>query len=237
MIVSLTGLRLAGLRLALGMAALVGCRASVSKDVANSPPSERPSTAAANVAPRPKAAEKLVPDANPAWTPDRLRAFVLETTAIADKAAKKAYETFDEKQIAGECWGDTAPRLVKAADVVPVLAQRLEGRALQCYLASYFGCRIGDWLARAGIDQFGPGAVPFTKSKVTIVEQAPDRVVADFVEAEAVDVKSNGELNREKVGDNIAFKLKSRYVLTRDARGTWRISDRQPSFPSWECRE
>jgi hypothetical protein len=230
-------LRPARLRLLLGLLALAGCRPSASKDATNPPPTERPSPVAPVATPKPVATEKPAPDNHAAWTPDRLRTFVLETTAIADNASAKAYETFDEKQIAGECWGDTAPRLVKAAEVVPLLAQRLEGRALQCYLASYFGCRIGDWLARAGIAQFGPGAVPFTKSKVTIIEQSADRVVADFVEAESTDVKTNGELSRDNVGDKVDFKLKSRYILSRDAQGTWRISDRQPSFASWECRE
>jgi hypothetical protein len=234
--------RLAGLRLLVGLLALAGCRFGT-KDTTNAPTAERagtvtPSATEARPAPRPGVAATPGSNDSPAWTPDRLRTFVLETTAIADKAVDKAYKTFDEKQIAGECWGGIeAPRLIKAAEIVPLLAQRLEGRALQCYIASYFGCRIGDWLARAGLAQFGPGAVPFTRSKVTIVEQTPDRVVADFIEAETVDVKSNGELDKEKVGDDVDFKLSSRYTLSRDARGVWRISDRVPSFPSWECRE
>ena len=30
---------------------------------------------------------------------------------------------------------------------------------------------------------------------------------------------------------------KSRYTLTRDDKGVWRIADRVPSFKEWECRE
>jgi hypothetical protein len=222
------------------VAALLGCRADGARK-APRPPVSPPATEApiaakkASVAPTPAAAPE------PTWTPARLRTFVLETTALADRAVKQAYEHFDESQIAGECWGGPAPRLVKAGAVVPLLAERLEGRALRCYLASYFGCRIGDWLARAGVAQFGPGGVPFNRSKVAIVQQTPDRLVADIVEAEATEVLSNGELDKDKVGekngDDADSKFKSRYTLSRGADGKWRISDRVPSFESWECRE
>jgi hypothetical protein len=218
------------------VAALLGCRADGTRETPRPPVAEAPSAAnKTSIAPTAAAA------AEPAWTPARLGTFVLETTALANRVVELAYEHFDESQIAGKCWGGPAPRLVKANAVVPLLAQRLEGRALKCYLASYFGCRIGDWLARAGVAQFGPGGVPFNKSRVTIVQQTADRVVADVVEAEATDVSSNGELDKDKVGeksgDDADSKFKSRYTLAKGADGKWRISDRVPSFESWECRE
>jgi hypothetical protein len=46
----------------------------------------------------------------------------------------------------------------------------------------------------------------------------------------------DGELNKEETGEQIEFAIHPRYTLHRDARGVWRIADRQPTFRDWECR-
>jgi hypothetical protein len=171
------------------------------------------------------------------WTPQTLRKFLVETTLMVRNAVTAAYKKYDPDQIAGTCYdGQQATKLVRASEIVPSLSERLEGKALQCYLASYFGCRVGEWLARAGVAQTGPAAVPFTRSKVKIISQTPDRVVAELTEAETAEVRSDGTLGEDATGPGDE-SLKSKYTLVRDGKGVWRISLREPSFDDWECRE
>ena len=56
-------------------------------------------------------------------------------------------------------------------------------------------------------------------------------------EAEFNMVMTGGNLDPAQADGKTEFLFKSRYTLTRDAKGVWRISDRVPSFKEWECRE
>jgi hypothetical protein len=177
--------------------------------------------------------------AEPAWTPERVNSFVVEV----DQAAQKlAYEVASkiakdpERKLLGSCYDEPAADLGPASAIVPQLEQRLTGAALDCYLATYFGCRVGDRIASAGVAQHGPGGAPFRGAKVTLVEASADQVVADVDEADYNDVLDGGRLNKDETGDMTSFGIHSRYTLSRDGAGTWRISDRKPSFKEWECR-
>jgi hypothetical protein len=77
--------------------------------------------------------------------------------------------------------------------------------------------------------QGGPGGSPFRQAKVTIVQQTagPRGRLHEVID---------GELNKEETGEQIEFAIHSRYTFHRDARGVWRIADRQPTFRDWECR-
>jgi hypothetical protein len=139
-------------------------------------------------------------------------------------------------QSTGECYGDSAFPIGLATEIVPVLETRLTGQALRCYVASYFGCRMGDWIASAGVSRDGgPRALSFNESRTTILEQTPDRIVAQMSEAPS-DMVLQGKVIKDADGKT-EHKHSSRYTLTRDAKGVWRISDRIPSFKEWECRE
>jgi hypothetical protein len=76
----------------------------------------------------------------------------------------------------------------------------------------------------------------FAQSKVKIITQEPDRVVAELTEAESSEVRSDGSLADGSAGPD-DDSLKSRYTVVRDGKGVWRISQREPSFDGWECRE
>jgi hypothetical protein len=203
------------------------------------------------------------------WTPDRVREFVLKAHLDIEKFSGELLlprVTGKERQeTMGTCFGDQpAFALAKTTVVLPRLRQYVTGRALQCYLSTYFGCTIGQWVASAGIALEGaPAMVPFTRSKVTILEQRLDRVVADVVEADRDDVNTHGVLRRPEPelfdpnepnrkyskeelraiqasrdyseAEIAEYTEKSRYTLSRDAAGVWRISDRRPTW-QWECR-
>jgi len=203
------------------------------------------------------------------WTPDRVRAFVLkahtDTQDLRRELLLPRFMRNEPVRDMGTCFGDNAAvALAKTSVIVPRLREYLTGLALQCYLSTYFGCTIGDWVAYAGMAAEGaPDMVPFTRSKVTILEETRDRVVADVIEADALDVTLNGilrlpepelvdpnepdrkysaeerraiEASRDVSEAQMAeYKQKSRYTLSRDSAGVWRISDRQPTW-QWECR-
>ncbi len=172
------------------------------------------------------------------WTPERVRAFVLEVHLSIEKVVDDLTKKRDRSKIIGECFdGEPAGALAKTGEVLPLLEKKITGTALPCYLASYFGCTVGAWIGRAGMAKIGPGFVPFTRSRVTIVEQTPERVVADVIEAD-INVVIHGEIDRGQISEKTeaTLKEKSRYTLTRGAAGVWRISDRQVSFDEWECR-
>jgi hypothetical protein len=171
----------------------------------------------------------------PAWTPERVREFVVDTEQLVYKLRSKQLEKHGGAQAKGECYGEAAYPLGQISEIVPALETRLTGHALRCYLASYFGCRMGDSVASAGISLDGPRAVSFNESRTTILEQTADRIVAQMSEAPS-DMVLLGKLTKEADGKT-EHKHSSRYTLTRDAKGVWRISDRIPSFKEWECRE
>jgi hypothetical protein len=221
------------LPLLVGLLCLQACRRDTPPPAATAPPPAAPSSPAA-----PPAAIPAPPAAAVPWTPERVRELVLGVHLSIEKVVDDLTRKRDRAKILGECYGgESAGALAKTADVLPLLEQQITGPALPCYLASYFGCTIGEWIGRAGIAKVGPGFVPFTRSRVTIVEQTPERVVADVIEAD-INAVIDGEINRAEISEKIeaTLKEKSRYTLTRDPGGTWRISDRQPSFNDWECR-
>ena len=173
----------------------------------------------------------------PAWTPERVRQFVVDTEKLAFGLRDKLLEKHMNAQSTGECYDDSAFPIGLATEIVPVLETRLTGQALRCYVASYFGCRLGDWIASAGVSRDGgPRRVSFYEARSTILEQTPDRIVAEVGEAPSDDV-DHGKLSPRKEDGKSEFNDKSRYTLIRDEKGVWRISDRIPSFKEWECRE
>jgi hypothetical protein len=185
---------------------------------------------AATGASEPAAVKQTAAPASPSgrWSPERVRGFLLgiqQLIAADIERAKKTYKGSDE---IGECYGEAAVRYLKAAEVLPRLQTRLTGRALECYVASYYGCRIGEWLAVAGVASNGPSHIVYQKSSVKIVQQSSDRVVADVTEAN-YEALAQGNVDRRD-------QSHSRYTLIRDAQGVWRVSDRTPAFEQWECR-
>jgi hypothetical protein len=173
-----------------------------------------------------------------AWTADRVRGFVLETHQLMDRQVRNAYKTFDGRKAMGQCYGEPAKGLVKTAVVLPALEPRLQGKALQCYLSSYFGCRVGDWLAVAGVALRGPSHAPHADSAVKLIEQTTEKVVAEITEV-STDLLRAGVLDKSRIpaGQNIKdFNVQTRYILARDAKGAWRIAEREPASGDWECR-
>lgn len=140
-------------------------------------------------------------------------------------------------QVIGTCFGDRpATKSVKVSEVQREVAQYATGPAAQCYRASYFGCTIADWIARAGLAQSGPAFGPSSESKIVIVEQTRNRVVADVFEQDDRLIDPDGRIDKDMAGvPPPAFTPKSRYTITRGADGHWRIFDRKPNF-AWECR-
>ncbi len=117
------------------------------------------------------------------------------------------------------------------------------GGALACYLGNYLGCFDGEWLASRCPTRYRPAGLPFKRSKVTIVEQTADRVVAEVGEVvytevfQGVPMVSQGEdeLSRPFTDAEIAaVKDWSRYTIVKGKDGVWRISDRKTSY-GWFC--
>jgi hypothetical protein len=89
---------------------------------------------------------------------------------------------------------------------------------------------------------------PFTHSKVTIIEQTAERVVADVTETTYPQYSSCGNycagVPLSGHGDGVvrpftdaevaAVKTSSRFTITLGTDGQWRITDRKPSF-EWAC--
>jgi hypothetical protein len=130
-----------------------------------------------------------------------------------------------ERRVLGTCFGGRqAWYLAKREEVLRGLGAWVTGPAVQCYVATYFGCSIGDDIGIAGLAMpGGPLREPWDGSKVTIIEQTRDRIVAEVTESSEPD------------GDPADTAHHSRFTLVRDAAGTWRIWDRQVT-QEWECR-
>jgi hypothetical protein len=176
--------------------------------------------------------------ATAAWTAERVLSFVRETHELIDREVRRAYKSFDGRRSMGQCYGEPAKGLIKAAAVLPVLETRIQGKALQCYVASYFGCRVGDWLAVAGVALRGPSHLPTADAPVKLIEQTADRVVAEVTELSS-DVLKAGALDKSKIpaGQSLeTFQVQTRYTFARGPRNTWRIADREPAAGDWECR-
>jgi hypothetical protein len=178
------------------------------------------------------------PASNVAWTPATLRKFLFATENSLEWFAARAAQG-KPNVVLGECYGEQAVKTIKVSDAVAELQQRFAGKALRCYLATYLGCRIGEWIGMAGEARYLDKPIAFNGSKVTFVSQTAGRVVADVTEADPQDVLDDGNLNPETVDGKHEYgdSLRSRYTLERDSRGIWHITDRQPNWEGWECRE
>ena len=175
------------------------------------------------------------------WTPDDVLTFV----SNIDHAMELLNAQQDERahpRLTGTCRGFPVDGAIERSRVVSLLRPVLAGKALNCYLATYLGCDVKGWIARPMASVVGAELKPFNRSKVTIVEKTPDRVVADVTELPYEEVWNGvatvylGEdENRPYTDAEIdAIKDKSRYTLTRGKDGHWRITDRKPSF-KWIC--
>ena len=140
-------------------------------------------------------------------------------------------------QAMGECYGEPAYPMGKASEILPVLESRLTDKALRCYLASYFGCRLGDSIASAGVSLNVPIAAPFQEARATILDQNADRVVAEVGEAE-FNMVPGGKLDPTQADG------KSERILQIPLHPCPRRQGRlagfsycAPSFKEWECRE
>jgi hypothetical protein len=152
------------------------------------------------------------------------------------KGHSEKYQALAKGVPPGTCYGGPATPFMKAADVLPTLEARVTGKALSCFVASYFGCRLGDWLAEAGVAAEGVAYSTYDKSKVTIVEQGPNRAVADVVESDSGDL-TDGKIDYGRVGGFGQESLvTTRYELTRSPQGKWLVSARNVTFKEWECR-
>ena len=105
---------------------------------------------ASATSPAPAPTESPAP---PAWTPERVRQFVVDTDQLVQTLRGKQRRKHGGAQATGECYGDDAFPMGPASEIVPVLETRLTGQALRCYLATNFGCRMGDTIASAGVSR------------------------------------------------------------------------------------
>lgn len=190
------------------------------------------------------------------WRPDEVRSFLLGAeAAIRRQTAELLKAKRVRKESArsmGTCFGESPVYWFASRGAVnAILNPHVSGAAFQCYVSSYFGCTLGDQVAQVGVSFVGPARVPFHRSKVTILEQTRDRVVADVVEADAEVVDDDGVLYKQEPDELEPGEVfspeyteselatltdKSRYTITRSTDGVWRISDRRPNWKWWECR-
>jgi hypothetical protein len=202
-----------------------------------------PAAKAPNELATPSAAATIVKsgakNSDDALTSDQVRALLVGTYLLFDRIVTESYAKLGPSpKPRGVCSdGEPALPVVKAAEVMPEFQKRLEGRALKCYLATYFRCRVDGWLAHAAnLVTVGLPNVPFNESKVTIRKQTTNLVVADVVEAEPVDLLPDGSLDKEQVSDG-NFNSKARYTLSRAKDGIWRIADRVPNNGPMDCQQ
>jgi len=173
------------------------------------------------------------------WTPERVRAFVLKV-----EREMEAVQTIEGEvkipRMEEPCWGRSADLGIKKSVVYRRLDNYLEGHAALCYVLTYLGCPMGEWIARPLGNFPGPLYKPFKRSKVTIIEQTADRVVADMTELyfeDDFDGDAKWYVGEDHVepfteAEIAAVKDSSRYTITRGKDGVWRISDRKPTFRS-----
>ena len=123
------------------------------------------------------------PSAHEPMNADRLRAVVVEAHIGLRRHRSTISRTVSHDHVMGTCFADQpAAKSVSLTDARWSVDRFVTGPARQCYLASYFGCTIGDWVARAGLARSGPAFGPHYRSNVVIVEQTPNRVIADVSE-------------------------------------------------------
>ncbi len=162
------------------------------------------------------------------WTPERVRTFVVKVEREMGNLALARTES-RHPPLSKTCCGGSPEARIKTS--VARLRGYLEGKAAACYSATYLSGQEPDFK-------------PFNRSKVTIVEQTADRVVADVTEVwfeQYFDGEAKWYTGEDHVkpfteADIAAVKDSSRYTITRGKDGVWRISDRKPSFP-WACND
>ncbi len=181
-----------------------------------------------------------------AWTPELIRATVIHIEAAMEELqALEAPPVRHGKPIpiAGTCHGEPLTSVIERSFAMSRARDLLSGKALSCYVANYLGCPVGPWIGKSASSYYTPEMKAFTRSKVTIVEQTEDRVVADVVEADTEQIYNDvlgewDDANSKYVEfpDEVLARYTnvSRYTLTR-AGYVWRISDRKSPF-KWECR-
>ncbi len=189
-----------------------------------------------DLSPRPRT--RLAPLRKPAsgkdWTADQLLAFVIRT----DLQMRAIYAGEDSLDLDTPvtCHGAPIARAIEKARVLSQMRSFVSARLVDCYVATYVGCEAGKWVGAPFASFVGPGARPFTLSKVTIVEQTSDRVVADISEAPSDVVDDQGVLFVQDTGEpdtNTTVQGVSRYTITREKDGVWRISDRKSNDESY----
>ena len=182
-------------------------------------------------------------------TPEGVRTLLLTGFRYVADLQRQLLDPYTDgpKTIIGRCYGQPAYGVAKLSEVVPTLERSMTGPALRCFVASYFGCTVGDRFAEAGsVFSDYAGQEPFAQSKVTFIENTPDRVVADVVEQDGEDRFDTGVLGKpgarghraspaEIADANARAEYHSRYTFVREATGGWKIYDRKPNNP-WECR-
>ena len=176
------------------------------------------------------------------WTPARVLTFVLHAESEMGKLQFKLTENM-HNNAPGTCGGMPLNVAIRKSEAMPRIEAVVTGKALPCYVATYLGCDVGDWLGDnySRRDWHGPDLSPYTKSNVTIIEQGPDRVLADVTEVptecvlDGVATVTDNDNPRPATQAELADVTDvSRYTIERGKDGVWRISDRKPSF-EWDC--
>lgn len=188
-------------------------------------------------------AQRTPGSATPSWTADQVRDFVLGVERELTKLQKLEFQSKPKPlPTNGTCDGEPLEWVIQTSVVMPRLKAMIGGKALPCYVTTYLGCAFGAWIGRGVASQWGPLTLPFTLSKVTIVEQTPAKVVADVVEApiesiyDGVAKESDGDGHtRPSTEEEMSgYTTTSRYTITRGKDGVWRVTDRKPPYP-WQC--
>jgi hypothetical protein len=174
-------------------------------------------------------------------TTDFVRGYVLGIHHLMEKLSLRQH-TDEHPEVAGNCKGYPIGPAIKRSVALSYMRKVIGGKALNCYLATYLGCNAGEWVGRPTASAVYPNAQPFKRSKVTIIEDTRDRIVADVTELSSeelfddvpTDMSSEDEPHPFTEAEIDAITIKSRYTITRGKDGHWRITDRKPNF-KWVC--
>ena len=175
------------------------------------------------------------------WTPDLVRAWVLGVDTLMYKLYDRQDRT-EHPSLPGACKGYAMESAIKRSEALSFMRPVIGGKALDCYVATFLGCRTGAWFGRPRSSDIDSVLRPFKRSKVTIIEQSTDRVVADlteisyenFYDGDAKEYLGEDDVRPLTDAELAEFTDKSRYTITRGKDGHWRITDRKPSF-AWTC--
>lgn len=179
-------------------------------------------------------------------TPDRIRDLVLRVQREMDSMEEQEYRTAEKSRPpVARCHGQPVAVFIDKGQVMRRVRPLLEEPALSCYVTTILGCDLGNVIGvDVPVDGRSPSEEkPFTLSKVTIVEQTADRVIADVEELGFEDVDNGvaGDWTDEEPRPYTSKELEkwklqtSRYTITKGVDGVWRVSDRKPPF-AWECK-